>query len=102
MAQRFTERTEMRTYALLAGVLFTAGSASVAQLAVASAGFERLDGWRGGTADSGPVAERVWYGGVLTPVTIDGRRAPPPAIALHSGSAVAEPQCARPPEGQPM
>lgn len=66
----------MRVYAVLLGVLLTAGSAYVAQLAVQSAGFERLAGSSPGAGDLSARGE-LWYGGVLDPVTIEAtRRAP--------------------------
>jgi len=72
----------MRHYALLLGLLLTAGSTYVLHLAVGSAGFERLTA--GATAME-PVPlppQEIWYGGVLAPVTIEARRGAPPAVVL--------------------
>jgi len=52
----------MRIYSILLGVLLTAGSAYLGELAVASAGMERLAGLSPG---------ELWYGGVLDPITIE-------------------------------
>jgi hypothetical protein len=71
----------MRIYAVLLGVLLTAGSAYVAQIAVASAGFERLARGSPGGGDMGAAGE-LWYGGVLHPITVDATRATPLAVAF--------------------
>ena len=63
----------MRVYAVLFGVLATAGSFYVAQVAVASAGFDRLAPAAQGTAPA-PAGE-LWYGGMLDPITIEASRA---------------------------
>ena len=65
----------MRGYALLLGSLLTVGYGYAAQVAVASAGFARR-GAAAFTADapaagSGYWLDRVWYGGVLDPVTVE-------------------------------
>lgn len=70
----------MRVYAVLLGVLVTAGAASLAQLAVASAGFERLAARSPRGGDLGAAGE-LWYGGVLDPITVEARRAARPSIA---------------------
>ena len=71
----------MRIYAVLLGVLLTAGAAYVAQVAVASAGFERLASLAPGCRDP-RAARELWYGGVLDPITIEATRATSPSIAL--------------------
>ena len=70
----------MRVYATLLGVLITAGSGYLAQVAVGSAGFERLvvSAPKPGT----PTFGEIWYGGVLAPVTIEVARPTNPAIAF--------------------
>jgi hypothetical protein len=73
----------MRHYALLLGLLLTAGSTYILHLAVGSAGFERLTGARASAME--PVAstpQEIWYGGVIAPVTIEARRGAPPAVVL--------------------
>lgn len=67
----------MRGYALLLGSLLTAGYGYAAQIAVASAGLARrgaaaftADAPAGG-GESGYWLDRVWYGGVLDPVTVE-------------------------------
>jgi hypothetical protein len=71
----------MRVYAVVLGVLLTAGSAYVAQLAVASAGFERLPGLSQERGDHQARGE-VWYGGMLAPITIEAARPAMPSLAL--------------------
>ena len=82
----------MRVYAVLLGVLLTAGSAYLAQIAVASAGFERLASAAPERGDLGAAGE-LWYGGVLSPVTVEATRASLPAVASGepwaAGSALA-------------
>ena len=60
----------MRHYAFLFGMLCTSGSTYVLQLAVRSGGFERLSE----VAAPVPASSELWYGGELTPVTIEARR----------------------------
>lgn len=95
----------MRAYAVLLGVLLTAGAASLAQLAVRSAGFERVAGRSPGGGDVAAAGELL-YGGVLDPITVEGvrvTRAPPPAMTFgvpwRAGSELAVSQkaveCAR-------
>src|ERR1700688_2883546 len=67
----------MRVYAVLMGMVLTAGSAYLAQVAVGSAGFERLAVPSPSSPGDGAVARELWYGGVLDPVTIEAGRAPP-------------------------
>jgi hypothetical protein len=71
----------MRVYAVLLGVLLTAGSAYVAQLAVASAGFDRVAAASPGRGDLLGPGE-LWYGGVIDPITVEAMRAANPAIVL--------------------
>jgi hypothetical protein len=71
----------MRVYAILMGMVLTAGSAYLAQVAVGSAGFERLAGPSPSPGDPA-VARELWYGGVLDPITIEAGRAPASAYAL--------------------
>ena len=67
----------MRIYALLLGVTFTSAYAYAAQVAVSSVGTNRH-------ADSRPVAaaaadnatDRIWYGGVLDPITVESGGGP--------------------------
>ena len=73
----------MRIYAVVLGVLLTAGSAYLAQIAVASAGFERLAGGPPGNGDLGAAGE-LWYGGVLNPITVEVGRATLPAFASEA------------------
>jgi hypothetical protein len=71
----------MRVYAVLMGMVLTAGSAYLAQVAVGAAGFERLTvpspSPSPSSSGDGAVARELWYGGVLDPVTIEAGRAPP-------------------------
>jgi hypothetical protein len=71
----------MRVYASLLGVLLTIGSAYLAQLAVASAGFERLNGRAAQGGDPGAPGQ-LWYGGVLDPITVEATRATTPPVAF--------------------
>jgi hypothetical protein len=66
----------MRVYAVLLGVLLTAGSAYLAEVAVASAGFERLAGPSPRSGDL-TVGGELWYGGVIDPITIEAPRRVP-------------------------
>lgn len=70
----------MRVYATLLGVLITAGSGYLAQVAVRSAGFERLAAPV--PKPEAPTFGEIWYGGVLAPVTIEVARPTNPAIAF--------------------
>jgi hypothetical protein len=71
----------MRAYALVLGVLITAGSASFAQLAVRSAGFERL--WQPSSDPVDPAQPNaVWYGGILDPVIVQAPRGTRQALAV--------------------
>jgi hypothetical protein len=70
----------MRIYACLLGVLLTAGSAYLGQLAVTSAGFERAAGKSPGRQDLGARGE-LWYGGVLAPIAIEAPRPMRPSFA---------------------
>lgn len=92
----------MRVYAVLLGVILTAGSAYLAQVAIASAGFERLANPSPGRGSLSAGGE-LWYGGVLDPITIEAGRAPTTAIASGPGAPRSEPvvrqkaeACARP------
>jgi hypothetical protein len=73
----------MRVYAVLMGVVLTGGSAGIAQLAIASAGFERIPARSTGRRDLGARGE-LWYGGVLDPITIEAKPAGRPALAAHA------------------
>jgi hypothetical protein len=73
----------MRVYAILLGMVVTAGSAYLAQVAVDSAGFERLAVPSPSPGDPA-VARELWYGGVLEPVTIEAGRSPVSAYALEA------------------
>ena len=73
----------MRIYAVLMGVVLTAGSAGIAQLAIASAGFERIPVRPSGRRDLGARGE-LWYGGVLDPITIEATPAGKPALAART------------------
>ena len=67
----------MRVYAVLFGVVVTAGSIYVAQLAVASAGFDRLAPAYASHSVAPAPAGELWYGGMLDPITIEASRTPP-------------------------
>ncbi len=59
----------MRVYALLLGIVFTASYGFAAQLAVSSVG-------PGRQSDTAPASasqelDRVWYGGVIDPITVE-------------------------------
>lgn len=70
----------MRIFAPLLGVFLTAGSVYVAQLAVESAGYERLVARAPRGGDLGSAGE-LWYGGVLAPVTVEATRAARPWVS---------------------
>lgn len=66
----------MRIYALMLGVALTTGYGYAAQVAVSSVGA----GHRPDTLPAGAMAPdsrgRVWYGGVLDPITVETERGP--------------------------
>jgi len=70
----------LRVYASALGVLLTAGSAYLAQIAVGSAGFERLAAPP--QKSEAPTLGEIWYGGVLDPITIEVTRPTRHAIAF--------------------
>jgi hypothetical protein len=72
----------MRVYSSMLAVLLTAGSAYVAELAVSSAGFERVSRPSPRRREPPPVGGQLWYGGVLDPITIEVRRTPRPSLAF--------------------
>jgi hypothetical protein len=74
----------MRVYALLLGILFTTGYGYAAQIAVSSLGAGRPAPTRpAATIPTDGALDRVWYGGVLDPVTVESRRAGPRAAATQ-------------------
>ena len=82
----------MRLYALLLGTLLTAASAYVAQMAVTSSRFDRA--WQVLNPDADPPSsDPVWYGGILDPVTIEGRRPQRPAIVVTDLQFLHDGQC---------
>jgi len=60
----------MRVYAILLGMVLTAGSAYLAHVAIGSAGFERLTP-SSSSREGSQIASELWYGGVLDPITIE-------------------------------
>jgi len=71
----------MRWYPLLLGSLVTVGSVLLAQVAVTSAGFDRA--WTVLHADADPITVApLWYGGILDPITIEGRRVAAPTVTV--------------------
>ena len=64
----------MKAYAMLLGMLLTVGSGYTAQVAVSSVG-------AAGRGEAGPAPasrgneglDKVWYGGVLNPITVEAR-----------------------------
>ena len=82
----------MRLYALLLGTLLTAASAYVAQMAVTSSRFDRA--WQVLHPDAAPPSsDPVWYGGILEPVTIEGRRPQAPTIVVTELQLLPDGQC---------
>ena len=82
----------MRLYALLLGTLLTAASAYVAQMAVTSSRFDRA--WQVLHAEADPPSsDPIWYGGILEPVTIEGRRPQRPAIVVTDLLLLHDGQC---------
>ena len=71
----------MRAYALLLGTLATAGSGYVVEVALASSGFDRAWVVLHRKADP-PSLDPLWYGGILDPVTIEGRRSAAQALTV--------------------
>lgn len=64
----------MRVYALLLGILLTTGYGYAAQIAVSSLGAGHNTRARPAAAlPTGDAPDRVWYGGVLDPVTVESR-----------------------------
>jgi hypothetical protein len=74
----------MRVYSSMWAVVLTAGSASVAELAVSSAGFERVPRPSLARREPPPTGGQLWYGGVLDPITIEVKRTPRPALAFEA------------------
>jgi len=67
----------MRIYALLLGVVFTSAYAYAAQVAVSSVGTNRHAGSRPAAAAAADNAtDRIWYGGVLDPITVESGGGP--------------------------
>jgi len=83
----------MRFYAVLLATLVTAASGYVAQLAVASSGFGRAWVVLHRTADP-PSLDPLWYGGILDPVTIEGRRPAAQALTVTGLDSVHDAACA--------
>ncbi len=93
----------MRVSALLFGILLTAASGFVAQVAVQSAGLERAGRPSRDAADPPPPpAPRapIWYGGTIQPITVAVSRdttptpTPTPAVAGPELFGVS-PRCTR-------
>ena len=82
----------MRLYALLLGTLLTAASAYVAQMAVTSSRFDRAWQVLHPAADP-PSSDPVWYGGILDPVTIEGRRPQVRSIVVTELQLLHDGQC---------
>ena len=74
----------MRLYSSMLAVALTAGSACVAELAVSSAGFERVPRPSPGRREPPPAGGQLWYGGVLDPITIEVRHTPRPSLAFEA------------------
>ncbi len=94
----------MRVSALLFGILLTAASGYVAQVAVQSAGLERAGRPSREAADPPPSPPRarapIWYGGMLQPITVAVSRdttptpTPTPTVARPELFG-ASPRCTR-------
>ncbi|HYT04921.1 MAG TPA: hypothetical protein VEM13_08600 [Gemmatimonadales bacterium] len=63
----------MRIYALLLGVVFTAGYGYAAQVAVASVGVGRHSDTEPAAGGAGRLLDRVWYGGQIDPITVESK-----------------------------
>jgi len=62
----------MRIYALLLGVVFTSAYGYAAHVAVSSArGGRHSDSKPTATAAADDPTDRIWYGGVLDPITVE-------------------------------
>ena len=70
----------MRVYALLLGILLTVGSAYIAQVAANAAGPAAAVEPRDLAHPGGP--DRIRYGGMLDPITIEAHVATPPASTV--------------------
>ncbi|HEU5262794.1 MAG TPA: hypothetical protein VFU41_15345 [Gemmatimonadales bacterium] len=89
----------MRAYPMLLGLALTVGYGYAAQLAVTSVGARPAE-----AAPARGIAERsapgrLWYGGVLDPVTVEARGESPAKTAIarrwlldHSGARCAQPK----------
>jgi hypothetical protein len=65
----------MRIYALLLGVVFTSAYGYAADVAVSSArGGRHSDSKAAATAAAADPTDRIWYGGVLDPITVESGR----------------------------
>ena len=77
----------MRVYALMLGIMLTAGYGYTAQIAVSSlgAGHEMLAQPPAARSDAGG---ELWYGGVLDPVTVETRSVAPAKRGVLSRQTV--------------
>ena len=67
----------MRIYALLLGVVFTSAYGFAAQVAVSSAGTNRhADSRPAAAAAADNARDRIWYGGVLDPISVESGGGP--------------------------
>ena len=82
----------MRIYALLLGVVFTSAYAYAAQVAVSSVGTNRQADTRPAAAAAADNAtDRIWYGGVLDPITVESGGGPAKTTVVNKSRLLDRP-----------
>ena len=82
----------MRIYALLLGVVFTSAYGYAAQVAVSSVGTKRhVDSRPAAAAAADNATDRIWYGGVLDPITVESGGGPAKNTAVNKGRLLDRP-----------
>ncbi len=81
----------MRIYALLLGVVFTSASGYAAQVAVSSVGTNRHADSRPAAAATDNATDRIWYGGVLDPITVESGGGPAKTTVVNKSRLLDRP-----------
>jgi len=82
----------MRIYALLLGVVFTSAYGYAAQVAVSSVGTNRHGDSRPAAAAAADNArDRIWYGGVLDPITVESGGGPAKTTVVNKSRLLDRP-----------
>lgn len=72
----------MRAYAMLLGLALTVGYGYTAQLAVTSVGARPAEAAPARGTGEGGAPGRLWYGGMLDPVTVEAKGESPAKTAI--------------------